>query len=129
MSKSAIDLRNYLARFDYPERSRMKIQIPELLDLLKKDNVQFIDIRFSEEFAAWHFGFAKNIPLNELPGRVNELDENRLIVTACPHYDRSIMARLFLVSQGFEARYLVEGLLGLAEYLRGDAARDLMKNL
>ncbi|HFE63397.1 MAG TPA: rhodanese-like domain-containing protein [Caldithrix sp.] len=107
----------------------MKIRIPELLELLKKEQVQFIDIRFREEYQAWHFGFAKNIPLNELPNRLNELDRAKPVVTACPHYDRSIIARLFLVSRGFEARYLVEGLLGLADHLRGDVARDFVTAL
>ena len=129
MVKDNHDLSTYLSVFDYEERIRMKIRIPELLDLLKKGEVQFIDIRFREEYQAWHFGFAKNIPLNELPNRLGELDRTKPVVTACPHYDRSIMARLFLVSRGFQARYLVEGLLGLADYLRGDAARDFVTAL
>ena len=127
--KNKQELKEYLTNFDYEERNRMKIRIPELLELLKKEQVQFIDIRFREEYQAWHFGFAKNIPLNELPNRLNELDRAKPVVTACPHYDRSIIARLFLVSRGFEARYLVEGLLGLADYLRGDAARDFVTAL
>ncbi|OPX35454.1 sulfurtransferase [candidate division KSB1 bacterium 4484_188] len=127
--KNKQELKEYLTNFDYEERNRMKIRIPELLELLKKEQVQFIDIRFREEYQAWHFGFAKNIPLNELPNRLNELDRTKPVVTACPHYDRSIMARLFLVSRGFQARYLVEGLLGLADYLRGDAARDFVTAL
>ncbi len=127
--KNKQELKEYLTNFDYEERNRMKIRIPELLELLKKEQVQFIDIRFREEYQAWHFGFAKNIPLNELPNRLNELDRAKPVVTACPHYDRSIMARLFLVSRGFQARYLVEGLLGLADYLRGDAARDFVTAL
>jgi len=127
--KNKQELKEYLTNFDYEERNRMKIRIPELLELLKKEQVQFIDIRFREEYQAWHFGFAKNIPLNELPNRLNELDRAKPVVTACPHYDRSIIARLFLVSRGFEARYLVEGLLGLADHLRGDVARDFVTAL
>lgn len=85
---------------------------------------QLIDIRFPEEFAAWHMGFATNIPLNELPARLGELDKSKLIVTACPHYDRSSMARLYLLTKCYRARYLNVGLLGLADLLRGDRARD-----
>jgi rhodanese-related sulfurtransferase len=105
----------------------MKISSKELVELLKKGEVQFIDIRFPEEFAAWRMGFAKNIPLNELPARLNELDKNKLIVTACPHLDRASLARHYLVTKGFKARYLNDGLLGLAELLRGDQARELIK--
>lgn len=121
-------LDDYLAGFTYQERKDMKIDSKELVELLKKGEVQLIDIRFPEEVAAWRMGFSKNIPLNELPSRLNELDKNKLIVTACPHYDRSSMARLYLTTKGYRARYLHDGLLGLAELLRGDKARDFINN-
>jgi rhodanese-related sulfurtransferase len=85
-----------------------------------------VDVRFKEEFDAWHLGDAINLPLNELPRRMGELDKNKLIITACPHKDRAAMARLYLVTKGFQVRYLEDGLLSLAEYLRGDRARDFM---
>ena len=124
-----MDLENYLNNFDYTARKEMKIHIPELLELLKKDKVQFIDIRFKEEFEMWHFSFSKNIPLNELPGRLNEIDKNKIVVTACPHYDRALIGRIFLVEKGFKVKYLVEGLLGFADYLRGDNAKELFNSL
>ena len=124
-----IYLGDYLSKFDYNERKRMKIQIPELLELLGKGAVQFIDVRFKEEFDLWHFSFSKNIPLNEMLERLSELDKSKLIVTACPHYDRAIMGRIFLLENGFTVRYLTDGLLGLADYLRGDNAAELFKNL
>ena len=122
----AASLDDYLAGFTYQERKEMKIDSKELVELLKKGEAQLIDIRFPEEFAAWHMNFAKNIPLNELPARLGELDQSKLIVTACPHYDRSSMARLYLITKGYRARYLNDGLLGLAELLRGDKARDFI---
>ncbi|MEW6004836.1 MAG: rhodanese-like domain-containing protein [Stygiobacter sp.] len=118
-----MDLEKYLSNFDYEARKKMKIQIPELLELLKKNEVQFIDVRFKEEYELWHFSFTKNIPLNEMPNRLSEIDKDKLVVTACPHYDRAIMGRILLMQNGVNARYLVEGLLGLADYLRGDNAK------
>ncbi len=130
MSNSVkINYADYLSKFDYEERKNMKIQIPELLELLIKDEVQLVDIRFTEEYEAWHFPFTKNIPLNELPARLEELDRSKLVVTACPHYDRAIMGRMFLVVNGFKARYLTNGLLGLADFLRGDNAYEIMNFL
>ena len=119
-------LDEYLTRFSYQERKEMKVDSKELVELLKKGEVQFIDIRFPEEFAAWRMGSAKNIPLNELPSRVGELDKNKLIVTACPHNDRANLARIFLTTKGFQAKYLEDGLLGLADLLRGDTAKGLI---
>lgn len=126
---NTINLEDYLSKFDYEARKKMKIQIPELVELLIENKVQFIDVRFKEEFELWQFSFSKNIPLNELPKRFTELDKSKLIVTACPHYDRALMGRIFLLEKGFNARYLIDGLLGLADYLRGDAAYELLNFL
>jgi len=124
-----MDLEKYLSNFDYEARKKMKIQIPELLELLKRDEVQFIDVRFKEEFELWHFSFSKNIPLNEIPDRLAEINKDKLVVTACPHNDRAIMGRIFLMQNGFNVRYLVEGLLGLADYLRGDNAKHFYNSI
>lgn len=118
-------LGDFLSRFDYRERASMKISSKELVPLLREGKVQFLDIRFREETEAWRMGFGLHIPLNELPARLHELDRTKLIVTACPHMDRAILARTYLVLNGFNARYLQDGLLGLADYLRGDRALEL----
>lgn len=123
----SITYTSYLNGFTYEERKEMKIDSVELTVMLEEGTAQLIDIRFKEEFEAWHMGSAINIPLNELPKRLDELDKNKLIVTACPHKDRAIMARTFLKLNGFNTRYLVDGLTGLAEYLRGDSAREFIQ--
>jgi len=120
---------NYLRRFDYQERLDMKIQIPELLELYADSKAQVVDIRFPEEYAAWRIGFGQHIPLNELPDRLDELDKDKTIVTVCPHYDRAEIARLYLTLEGFNARYLTSGMLGIADALRGDKARDYITRL
>lgn len=131
-SLSAQDLQSvsfddYLKRFDYKERKNMKVDIPEMLDLYKQGKVQIVDIRFPEEYQAYSFSFIKNIPLNELPARLGELDSSKVIVTVCPHYDRAEIARTYLTLKGFQSKYLVDGVVGLAEYLRGDKARDFIQ--
>lgn len=120
----SISFDEYLKSFDYQERKDMKIDIPEMLDLYKKGMVEIIDIRFKEEYQVYNFSFIKNIPLNELPARMNELDPSKIIVTVCPHYDRAEIARTYLTLKGYRSKYLVNGIVGLAEYLRGDKAKD-----
>lgn len=118
-------LEQYLLDFDYAERRDMKIGSKDLVRMLTEKKVVLVDIRFKEEHAAWHMGFGLHIPLNELPKRLKELDRTRLIVTACPHKDRSALAMVYLKTQGFDVKYLEDGLLGLAELLRGDRAKEL----
>ena len=118
-------LEEYLLDFDYAERRDMKIGSKDLVKLLAEKRVVLVDIRFKEEQAAWRMGFGLHIPLNELPKRLKELDRTKLIVTACPHKDRSALAMVYLKTQGFDVKYLEDGLLGLAELLRGDKAKEL----
>ena len=119
----------YLKSFDYQERKDMKIRLDEMLELYAKGEIEVIDIRFSEEYEAWHVGFGKHIPLNELPDRLNEIDKDKIVVTMCPHYDRAEIARLYLTLKGYKAKYLTDGMLKVVDFLRGDKARDYMKKV
>jgi len=120
-------MKTYLSNFDYAERKAMKITSEELIPLLMQGKAQLIDIRFKEEFEAWHMGIAHNIPLNELPEHLDEIDKDKIIVTACPHKDRAILGRVFLTLNGYQAKYLVDGLMGLADVLRGDKAKAFIE--
>jgi len=122
----ALNFDTFLSTFTYEERKAMKINSVELSVMLEEGTAQLIDIRFKEEYAAWNMPFSLNIPLNELPKRLNELDKTKLIVTSCPHKDRAIIARTFLKLKGYDVRYLTDGLIGLAEFLRGDNAKEFI---
>ena len=123
---SDTQLEEYIASFDYAARKEMKMNSMGLIKLLKQGKAQLIDIRFSEEYSAWKVGPSKNIPLNELPKRLSEIDKSKIIVTACPHKDRATIAMVYLRSKGIKAKYLTDGLIGLAENLRGDNAQEFI---
>lgn len=123
------NLEKYITDFDYAARKEMKMDSKGLIKLLKEGKAQLIDIRFKEEYAAWKVGPAINIPLNELPKRLKELNTDKIIVTACPHKDRATIAMVYLRSQGIKAKYLTDGLIGMAENLRGDNAEEFIFEL
>ena len=118
----------FLARFDYDTRADMKIDSKKLITLLTEKKAVMVDVRFPEETKAWRMGFGMFIPLNELPKRLAELPKDKIIVTACPHKDRSSIAMAYLRTKGYNARYLTDGLIGLAENLRGDNAKDFLED-
>jgi rhodanese-related sulfurtransferase len=122
-----VSFEEYLGAFDYEERSNMKIRTPDMLVMLEEGEAILVDIRFPDEYEAWHIGTSINIPLNELPKRLNELPKDKLIITACPHNDRSNMARMFLTLNGYNAKYLSDGLLKTADFLRGDNAKEFLE--
>jgi len=123
---NAQSFESYLKSFDYKARTDMKINSVEMTAMVEEGEAVLIDIRFPDEYEAWHMGFSKNIPLNELPDRLNELPKDKLIITACPHNDRANMARMFLITKGYNARYLNDGLLKTANFLRGDNAKEFI---
>ena len=125
--ESAFD--GFLSKFDYETRADMKIDSKRLITLLAERKAVLVDIRFPEETRAWKMGFGSFIPLNELPARFKELPRDKIIVTACPHKDRSAIAMAYLRTRGYDARYLTDGLTGLAENLRGDNAKDFMEDI
>ena len=123
-----LKLEEYLLSYDYESRIEMKMHSKNLIELLKDNEAQLIDIRFKEEFQSWNMPIAINIPLADLPKNLDKLDKTKLIVTACPHKDRAIIAMIYLKTKGYEVKYLTDGLLGLAGNLRGDDAYYFIKN-
>ncbi len=63
---------------------------------------QLIDVREPDEVATGTLPGAINIPLAELPGRIDELDRSRTVVLLCRSGGRSAMAAEFLTNQGFD---------------------------
>ncbi|MGD9719074.1 MAG: rhodanese-like domain-containing protein [Sulfurimonadaceae bacterium] len=123
------DFDTYLKQFDLQERKNMKVRTVDMLTLVERGEAIVIDIRFAKEYEAWHMPFMKNIPLNELPNRLDELPKDKLIITACPHNDRSNLARIYLTMKGYNVKYLNDGLLKTADYLRGEYAMEFIEEL
>jgi rhodanese-related sulfurtransferase len=102
----------------------MRVSGKELLELVKRGEAVMVDIREPYETDLWGFGFGLRIPISQLPERLGELPKDKLIITACPHKDRSNIACTFLRTKGFNAKYLADGLTGLVEELRGVYAKE-----
>ncbi|MBD3724284.1 MAG: rhodanese-like domain-containing protein [Flavobacteriaceae bacterium] len=122
-------LDTYLQQYDYDSRNNMKISNEQITNLIAVDSVILLDIRFKEEQAAWGMNYALKMPLNQLPARFKELPKDKLIVTACPHKDRAIIAMMYLISKGYKVGYLKDGLIGLTEFLRGENAKDFINTI
>jgi len=115
-----------LARNIVPsEMSNMRIEIEEFIALYNERKCELVDVRVGFETAVWQVNFGLKIPANELPERLDELPKDKLIVVACPKADRSNMARTYLASEGFEVKYLIGGLLGLMDALKGGKAKGI----
>ena len=61
-----------------------------------------LDVRTLQEYTMGHAPGSLNIPLNELPTRLGELDRDQLIFACCAGGGRSSMAKLILDRAGFK---------------------------
>lgn len=66
-----------------------------------------LDVRTKGEFEAGHIAKAKNIPVQQLPSRINELEKfkNKPILVHCASGGRSPSAVRELVNSGFDQVY------------------------
>ena len=76
----------------------------------------FLDVRSKEEAGSISIEMkihphidCKNIPIDELPDRIDELPANRPIGVFCPANVRSAIVYAFLLSKGFSDVRIVEG--------------------
>ena len=100
-----------------------KIETDEFLELFNKKEAILLDVRYPIETNLWSFSFAKKIPYNELPDRLDELPTDKLIVCACPNDFRSNMAKEYLRFKGFKAKALIGGLNKLVVRFSGGKAK------
>lgn len=75
--------------------------INHISEAIRTGSARIIDVRSYIEFQSGHVVNAENIPLQEIPGHMESLQqEERLIVLCCASGNRSAQATAFLQSQG-----------------------------
>jgi len=96
-----------------PETAR-KAAVNEIApnDALQKTQAaysQFVDVRTPEEYAKGHAARAINIPLNELPEKLDRLEKNEPVYVICQTGRRSKEASEILVKNGYNWVFNVSG--------------------
>lgn len=75
------------------------------------EQLNIIDVREEVEVAAGMIPGAKNIPLGEIPERLEELDKNEHYYMVCRSGGRSSSASQFLIQNGFNVTNMIGGML------------------
>lgn len=86
-----------------------------LQELINNEKIKIIDVRTEEEFSEGNVNQSVNIPLHEIPGRIEELKEMQPMVLCCRSGQRSGRAMEFLKSQGLKEVYNGGGWLEVVE--------------
>lgn len=81
--------------------------IEEIDDL--PDDAQLVDVRTMDEYAGGTIRHAVNIPLDDLRGRLDELDKNKKVYIFCQIGLRGYLAERILTQHGFDVVNLTGG--------------------
>lgn len=72
-------------------------------EIIKEKRGTIVDVRSHEEFMGGHVADSINIPLNEIPKRIEEVRSlKEPLVLCCASGNRSSQAQLFLTEHGIE---------------------------
>jgi len=89
----------------------------ELKTLLKKDNVQFVDVRTKAEYREKHIKGAENIVYdNDFEQKLDQFDKHKLIVVYCRSGRRSAASAEILEQDGFKEIYNLDG--GILKWMK-----------
>lgn len=86
---------------------------------LVKTNAQIIDVRTKKEYEQSHIKAAKNIPMEEIRCRLDEIDKTKPVYVHCHTGQRSYNVALMLKSNGFEAYNIAGSFYFLKNYEQG----------
>lgn len=92
-----------------PAKGIKTLSATEVKALTKDKSKQFVDVRTPGEYNARHVKEFKNIPLNDLGKRLDELDKNKETYVICQSGMRSARAAGMLKKQGFTDVINVKG--------------------
>jgi len=106
----------FSSAYSAPSDTLQHVDAQQAKKILDKDTtVVVLDVRTPEEFKSQtgHLPRAINIPIQELEGRLKELDKFRLrqLLVYCRSGNRSMRASAILKKQGFKLIHLDGGIL------------------
>jgi rhodanese-related sulfurtransferase len=97
----------------------------KITQMLEEEQAVLLDLRSKDEFESAHMKGAYSLPFLEIPERMEELPNDKIIIVACrgPYCITSIECVDLLIEQGFRA-YRYDGGIGEWQYQGGQILSD-----
>ena len=106
-----------------------KMSIDKALEMHSRGEAFILDIRSEKENRLLSLGFAKSIPANEIPDRLDEIPKDMPVAILCTSSVRAAVVYAYLLLNGYEkARVMTEGLRDIAATLKPGYVRKYIMN-
>lgn len=90
--------------------------VPQTAIALREGAAQIVDVREPDEWADGHIPGILHIPLGDLAGRLDELDQATPVIAVCHSGKRSLVAADILIKRGFaDAMSMAGGMIAWSE--------------
>lgn len=110
-------LRNF--DLDYFGKGTHKISFEKMMSLYQDHKVFILDVRTKEEFDCVKILLAKNMPINEIPDRINEIPKDKTIVVFCSSATRATIVSVYLQLNGYKnVKILMDSIAEIAGYFK-----------
>ncbi|MDQ0058228.1 rhodanese-like domain-containing protein [Paenibacillus harenae] len=93
-------------------------QLLAIMERGEADASQIIDVRETYEWDYYHLDRTTLIPMNTIPGRLDELPSNKPLYIVCAHGVRSEAVCRYLEGQGYSGLHNVSGGMAAIASLR-----------
>ena len=107
-AKDAVNMAGYMAE-NLSDGTVKQFHWHDVDSLPRDGSVVLLDVRTPREFQRGHFDGAVNIPVDELRGRMNEIERGKPLYVNCQSALRSYIACRILMQNGFDCYNLSGG--------------------
>jgi rhodanese-related sulfurtransferase len=97
------------------QRGARQIGVNDAVKLANAKQGLFLDIRSTEHFKAGNIPQSRNVPVADLPGKLNSLPKDKPIIVVCERGRSSVGVVNTLKGGGFQEVYSLQG--GLAAWV------------
>ena len=108
---------------------RHKISVEKALELLRDNKAFIVDVRTKEEVSHVRFDFALNIPVSDIPNRLAEIPEDKMVIVFCSSVVRATIVYTYLRLKGYVyVKILTAGLSEIVSCLKPDYVLKIAGN-
>jgi len=104
---------------DFFGKGQHKIDIEKALELKEDNTAMIVDLRTKEEADYVRFGFARNIPMSDVPDRITEIPKDKMVFLFCSSCVRAAIVYAYLrLNDYVDVKIITSGLNEIAAVLK-----------